>query len=151
MSKKVGLDCYFYYCSTALGDANPPADATWVEVGAVKDASASGEVGTADVTSRGNRNRRAHRPTLIDDTLELTALWDPEDAGLLAFQTARLNRTSVAIAMMDGDIEVAGSRGIVGNFYVTKFGRNEALEQGVEVPITLMHASEGEEYVVTGS
>lgn len=151
MSKKVGLDCYFYYCTTELGDANLPGDATWVEIGAIRDASVSGEVGSADVTSRGNRSRRAHRPTLIDDALDLTAMWDPDDAGLLALQTARLNRTAVAIAMMDGDIEVAGSRGIVGNFYVTKFGRNEALDQGVEVAITMVHSSEGEEYTVTGS
>jgi hypothetical protein len=150
VSKKVGLDCILYRCATVLSEENPQESASWVEVD-VRDVTMGGETGKADVTTRGNNGFRASRMTLKDSALEITGIWDRANAGLVALLNAWLNRTEIALAAMDGDIDETGSQGLVGNFQVTKFSRAEQLEQGVEVQITVDGSSEIDYYTVAGS
>lgn len=49
---------------------------------------------------------------------------------------------------MDGDIQASGNEGLAGNFSVTNFSRNEPLEEGVTVSVTVKPSSQTEWYEV---
>jgi hypothetical protein len=76
-------------------------------------------------------------------------LWETGDAGFTALKSAWANGEEIALAAMDGDIELSGSEGLVGNFAVTNFSRSEPLEEGVTVTVTVKPASQTDWYEVT--
>ena len=102
----------------------------------VKDLTLNLESGEADVTTRGNNGWRATVATLKDGSIEFEMVWDTEDAGFTAIKDAWFNNTSIEFAVMDGDIEVAGSQGLRATFSVTKFSRSEPLEEALAVSVT---------------
>jgi len=151
MSLKIGLNCKLYYSDTELdGDTVTPATATWVEIDIVRDVSIPMERGKADLPTRGSTwNQSA--TTLLTAGLEFQIKNDTADAGYIALRDAFINNTEIAVAAMDGDIEVAGAEGLASNMMVENFTRGEPLEEGVSIDVRLCPSSQTEWYESTGS
>ena len=139
MSYKLGMECKLYYDSTPLAGA--PSTGTWVEMANTKDVTLNLETGEADITTRANNGWRATAATLKDGSIEFEMLWDTNDAGFTALQTAWENSAEIALAAMDDDIAVVGSQGLASNFTVTNFSRSEPLEEAVTVSVTVKPSS----------
>jgi|DewCreStandDraft_4_1066084.scaffolds.fasta_scaffold241227_1 hypothetical protein len=131
MSVRLGLDAKLY-----RNTGTHPAPA-WNEIENVKDVTLNLEAGEADVTTRGNAGWRATVATLKDGSIEFMMVWDTEDDDFTALRDAFLNHTSIEFAVMDGDIETAGSQGLRAACAVTNFSRNEPLEEAITVSVTV--------------
>lgn len=130
MGVKLGLDAKLY---RNTGDYGSP---TWAEVKNVKDVTLNLEAGEADVSTRGNGGWRANIATLKDASLEFEMVWDTADADFTALRTAFLANGAVEFAVMDGDIESAGSQGLRALMAITNFSRSEPLEEAISVSVT---------------
>jgi len=110
--------------------------ASLTEMSNVKDVTLNLEAGEADVTTRANQGWRATAPTLRECTAEFEMLWKPGDAGFDAIKTAFLTSATLALAVLTGEKATSGTEGPRGDFSITNFSRNEALEEGVTVSVT---------------
>ena len=106
------------------------------ELSNVKDVTLNLEAGEADVTTRANSGWRATAPTLRECTCEFEMVWKDSDAGFTAVKDAFLNATTLKLAGLTGDKGVANSEGPMGDFSITNFSRNEALEEAIMVSVT---------------
>ncbi len=147
MSVKLGLDAKLY---RNTGTYDTP---TWVEMTNVKDLTLNLESGEADVTTRANNGWRATVATLKDGSIEFEMVWDTEDAGFTAIKGAWFANTSIEFAIMDGGITDAGSQGLRATFSITKFSRNEPLEEALTVSVTAKptYAEHAPEWMTVGS
>ena len=102
------------------------------EMGNVRDVTLTLEAGEADVTTRANQGWRATAPTLRECSVEFEMVWNPSDAGFTAIKTAFLTAGMVALKILDQE----GGQGPDGDFSITSFSRNEALEEAVTVSVT---------------
>ena len=128
--ERTGLDCKAYRNTGSWG---APA---WDEVPQFRDVSYDDERGQADVSSRGSKFRTT-KGTLRDVTIEGELIWQRGNAVLTAIRQAYEAGNTVELAFMDGDITVTGAEGPHAHWEIVKFGRNEPLEEGVVVPITM--------------
>ncbi len=126
----LGMDGKLYY------GADGAALAVLTEMTNVRDLNLSMEAGEADVTTRANNRWRATATTLKEATVEWEMLWKPSDAGFEAIRDAYLNGVLIELAVLDGDKVTAGTEGPRGSWAITRFGRNEPLEEGMTVPVT---------------
>ncbi|HQF60612.1 MAG: hypothetical protein KA191_15135 [Verrucomicrobia bacterium] len=120
----LGMNAKLYY-GAAGGSAA-------TEMGNVRDVTLTLEAGEADVTTRANLGWRATAPTLRECTAEFEMVWDPTDAGFSAIKNAFLTAGLVALKILDQ----AGGQGPDGDFAITSFSRNEALEEAITVSVT---------------
>ena len=120
----LGMNAKLYY-GAAGGSAA-------TEMGNVRDVTLTLEAGEADVTTRANLGWRATAPTLRECTAEFEMVWDPTDAGFSAIKNAFLTAGLVALKILDQ----AGGQGPDGDFAITSFSRNEALEEAITVGVT---------------
>jgi len=118
------------------GAAGATDPATMSEVDNVRDVTLSLEAGEADITTRGNNGWRATAPTLRECTVEFQMVWKPGDAVFEAIKTAFLTAGSVALAVLDQKVSVSGAQGPLGDFSITNFSRNEALEEAIVADVT---------------
>jgi len=123
------MDAKLYYKAGGLGAAGD-----WSELTNVRDNTLNLEKGEADVTTRGNNGWRATVGTLKDGSVEFEMIWDPEDDGFDAIQDAYFNDALIALAILDGAIETG--TGLMADFSVTNFTRNEPLEEAMTVSVT---------------
>ena len=147
MGGKLGMECKLYYDTTPLADG--PSGATWTELDKARDVNINLESAEADFTSRGNSGWRATKAALRDAGLECELVWDGADAGVEAIRAAYFSGSEIALAVMDGDIAVAGSEGFVANFVITAFNRGEPLEEAVTVSVTAKPSSKHQWYEVS--
>jgi len=134
MSIKLGLNAKLY---RNTGDYATPV---WAEMPNVKDLTLNLETGSADVTTRGNGGWRATLATLKEGTVEFESVWDADDEGFAALRQAYFSNGTVEVAVMDGDITVAGTEGLRAMMSVTNFSRNEPLEEAITASISLKPA-----------
>jgi hypothetical protein len=134
MATKLGMEAKLYY--RAAGNENPIVAANWTELDNSKDVTLNLETGEADVTTRANNGWKATAATLKDGSVEFTMVWDTADAGFNAIQAAWFAGSSIALAVMDGDLSVAGSQGLVADFAIINFSRDEPLEEAITVKVT---------------
>jgi hypothetical protein len=120
----LGMNAKLYY-------GTPGGSATF-ELSNVKDVTLNLEAGEADVTTRANQGWRATTPTLRECTVEFAMVWDPADAGFTAIKTAFLNSELIAFRILDKE----NGQGPNGDFAITSFSRNEALEEAITVNVT---------------
>ena len=125
--------------------------AALTEMGNVKDVTLTLEAGEADITTRGNDGWRATAPTLRECSAEFEMLWKPGDAGFDAIKTAFLSNSTIELAILDGPRDVEGNQGPKGQFSITNFSRNEALEEAITVSVTAKLAAFDEWTVVPGA
>lgn len=123
------------------------AVAAMTENGNVKDVTLNLEAGEADVTTRSNSGWRATAPTLRECTCEFEMIWKPGDTQFEAIKTAFLTAATIALAVLTGDKAATGSEGPAGDWSITNFSRNEALEEAVTVSVTAKLASFTEWFV----
>ena len=135
MGKKLGLDCKLYY--NAAGNENPIVPGNWTELTNCKDVTVNLEASEADLTTRANGGWRATAAALKDGSIEFEMVWDTTDAGFTAIQTAFNNRSNIGILALDGGVAVSGSQGLAADMAVVSFTRNEPMEEGVTVSVTL--------------
>ena len=131
MAQVLGFEAILYY------DADGVDVGTWTPLTNVKDVTLNMEEGEADVSTRAGEGYKATIGALIDASVEFEMVWDTDDEGFTALQAAFFARNAIGIAVMDGDIEVAGSQGLTADMAVLKFARGEALEDALKVNVTL--------------
>ena len=120
----LGMNAKLYYGASGATAAT--------EMGNVKDVTLTLEAGEADITTRANQGWRATAPTLRECSVEFEMVWNPSDAGFTAIKTAFLTAGMVALKILDQE----GGQGPDGDFSITSFSRNEALEEAVTVSVT---------------
>ena len=121
------------------------------EMSNVRDVTLSLEAGEADVTTRANSGWRATAPTLRECTVEFQMVWRPGDTVFEAIKTAFLTSGTVALAVLDQKVAVTGAQGPLGDFSITNFSRNEALEEAIVADVTAKLARFEEWYEVGGA
>ena len=109
-------------------------------MGNVRDVTLNLEEGEADVTTRANNGWRATEPTLKEASIEFEMVYDPGDTGFTKFLGAWLNRTVLAVAILDGAKDTVGTMGLWADFKVTSFTKSEPLEEGQTVSVTIKPA-----------
>ena len=117
----------------AAGETDP---AMMNEVDNVRDVTLSLEAGEADITTRGNSGWRATAPTLRECSVEFQMVWRPGDTVFDAIKAAFLSAGTVALAVLDQKRTVSGAQGPLGDFSITNFSRNEALEEAIVADVT---------------
>jgi len=120
----LGMNAKIYY-----GTAGSTASS---ELSNVRDVTVTLEAGEADVTTRANDGWRATAPTLKECTVEFEMVWKTTDAGFTAIKNAFLNNTTIALLVLSE----SGGEGMDGDFSITNFSRNEALEEAITVSVT---------------
>lgn len=125
----LGLQAKVYYRSA--GSWGSP---TWTEITNVRDVTLNLEAGEFDGSTRGSVWRRKAR-TLLDAGVDIELLHKPGNAAQNALRDAFLNGTLIDLAIMDGDITVAGTQGLRAEMSVMSFGRGEPLEEGLTIPV----------------
>jgi hypothetical protein len=118
------------------GAAGSTTPSSMSEVDNVRDVTLSMEAGEADITTRGNNGWRATAPTLRECTVEFQMVWKPGDAVFDAIKTAFLTSGTVALAVLDQKVGISGAQGPLGDFSITNFSRNEALEEAIVADVT---------------
>lgn len=152
MAEKIGFQCKAYYSSTDLdGNQNTPATVQWTEITKARDVSLELSDDEVDMSSRAGDGFKATLQGLRDWGMSFNMLWNNEDTVLAALRDAYLDRNPIALAFMDGDIEVAANEGPCGNFSVTRFERAEDMADAVVANITVKLYSYAEWYEVAGS
>jgi len=140
MDFQLGMNAKAYY-----GAADTPL-VNLVELTNVKDVNLSLDAGEADVTTRANSGWRATAATLKEASAEFEMVWKTSDAALAAIRDAYLNGTELAMCFLTDDKGTTGAEGPRGNWTITNFSRNEALEEGITISVTVK-LSKFEEWV----
>ena len=131
MSVKIGLEAKLYYCPDGIGGTP-----SWMEIASVKDVTLNQSKGEADVSTRGGGGWKAVIGTLKEATIEFELVADEDNAAYTALQDAYINNTSVGLAVMNGPIATAGSKGLWADCAILKFDRKEPLEQAITISVT---------------
>lgn len=124
MSFKLGLEGKIYY--------GPAGAKGTTELKNVKDVTLNLESSEADVTTRANNGWRATVAALKDASVEFQMVWDSEDAGVTAIKEAYFNNSAIALAILDDE----NGEGLDADFAITKFNRDEPLENAMAVSVT---------------
>jgi hypothetical protein len=104
------------------------APANLTEITSAKDITVNEEDSELDATTRGGRGYKITVGGLRDVSVDIPILYDPADPHFLALEKARLNRTTVALAFLDGDKATAGVVGTWADFSVLKKVKGEELD-----------------------
>lgn len=131
----IGADAKLYYDTTPL--AGEPSTGTWVELDIVKDVTLGRTFDEVDQTTRRSAKRKETDQGLEDNSLEFQIAYEPADPGYLALEAAYSGRLPIAMAVMGGNIETAGTRGLAGNWKVFKFEESQPLSGHVVVSVSM--------------
>jgi predicted secreted protein len=128
---RIGLDGKLYY-NTAT-----PLSPIWVEITAVRDLTLNLEKGEADASTRGSQGWRQTLGTLKDASVDITAVDNQNDAGLIALRNSFLTNAPIELAVLSGDILTPGTNGVRAIFECFGFSRGEPLEdvQTLEISV----------------
>lgn len=107
-----------------------------------QDVNLSLSANTIDITSRATSGFNATAPTTKDSTIETTSLWLKSDVGFGWVRTAFFNNLEIPVLAMDGAYNTAGNSGLIGNFTITDFGRDEPISGTMTSNVTFSGASD---------
>ena len=110
--------------TTAGGITTGAAPSNLVAMPIVRSVNLGLSTGEANGTTRAT-TWELSLPALFKNELEFEIPWQPTDAGFMALQTAFFGRTSIALAVLDGDKATIGSQGIWADYMVADFPREE--------------------------
>lgn len=102
----------------------------------VKDVTLSLSAGDTDITTRANTGWKATAPTLREAELSFKMVWKPGDALFSAIKAAFLASSTLCLAPLTDLYNASKSSGPHGNWAITKFDRNESLEEAITVDVT---------------
>jgi len=128
---KFGIDAKLYFCAAGIGGTP-----TWTELTNVRNVTLSLTKGEADVTTRANAGWKATAAVLKEGSIEFEMVWDTEDTGFTAIQTAYFQNSLIGLAVMDGPIATNGSQGLWADCMILDFSREEPLEEALSVKVT---------------
>lgn len=131
MSFVIGNECKLYRNSGSY------ASPTWLEIENVKDLSYTSEAQEADLTTRANNGYTATVATLKSISVNFGMVYDPDDVDYAALETAYDAKDVIEIAICDGPIGTTGTKGIRLSTQIFSFGQDQALTEGVTVPVTM--------------
>lgn len=129
---KLGFEGKLYFCAAGIGGTP-----TWTEITKAKNVTLNLSKNEADATTRANGGWKAVKGALKEASIEFDMPWDTTDATLTALQTAYLTNALIGIACMDGGITTAGSQGLWADIDVLEFTRDEPLDDGMGVKVTV--------------
>jgi len=148
MSVRFGIDGKLYYSTAGIGTP------TWTELSGVKNVSLNVEGKEVDVTTRASGGFALADIALMDASIEFEMPLDPDDTGYQAVETAFFARSMIGMAVMSGGVAVAKSRGLWADCKITKFDREESLEDAMVVKVTAKptHSANAPQWkVISGS
>lgn len=90
----------------------------------------------ANVTTRLSGGYEAIASTICKVSIDVPMVYDPDDTGMMALLKAALTKTTIPIAVMDGDVAGA-SRGFWADMAVTVSNKSEKLEEAQMLTFTL--------------
>ena len=132
--------------SADAGNDNKPdiSGGVGTELTITKDVTLNLEQAEADVTTRGSNGWRARVGTLKEGTVEMQIQWDTDDAAFQVMMNTWLNNGVVGLAVLDDDYTaetVPGAHdgtgtGLIANFSITNFTREEGLEEAMVANVT---------------
>ena len=129
MSKKRGKDAKLYYLSTGTRAAwpasGPPDNLT--EITNCRDLKIGFEKTEIDASTRAS-SYEAILTGLKKAPLEWGMVYDTADTAYQAIRDAFFNDTVIALAVLDGDADTAGTQGFWADWEILKFEEDEALE-----------------------
>lgn len=152
MALKLGMNGKLYYedggyspDATAGNKADLSGGAGTV-VDLAKDVTLNLETGESDVTTRGNNGWRARVATLRDGGTEFQVLWDPDSTVFQDLISAWLTNDIMGFAVLDevylaetgAGLHDGTGTGLVTNFSITNFTREEALEEAMMANVTIV-------------
>lgn len=147
MSIKIGLEAKSYRLSTGTrltwGTANADgmnagaAPGNLDELGNIGTVDYTIDDGAADVSVRAGNGWKAEIPTLSSGSFNLTFKHDPADPDVIALIASKLKRTTIALAILDGDKATAGTMGIWADFRVFTIAKGEPLEDAQTIVFTV--------------
>jgi hypothetical protein len=119
------------------------------EVPNCKDVSIPLEDDKAETSTRGNNGFKSYLNGLTDAPITITMVYDKTDADMLAFLKAKMMKTPIALAILDGDKATVGTLGLWADFQVFKFEKQEPLDgaQMVQIEVAPAYSSVGPEWV----
>lgn len=94
-----------------------------------------------DITSRATSGFKATVATLKESTIEFDAVWKKDDTFFNWLIDAWSNSSEIAVLAMDGAYDTSGNSGLIGNFTVPGFGREEPIGDVMKSSITLKGSS----------
>lgn len=146
MTNILGSEGKLYYNATAmtagvLVGQDWETTGTWVEVTAARDVTNNGDADEVDVSSRGSGGHKQTRVALRDASIDFDMVWDgvitaEPGKGVDAIRAAWFAGTEITLASLDGDMDVVGHRGLVGNFVITSCSRAEPLSDAMTFAVT---------------
>lgn len=144
---KAGREFKTYRGVSALASADA-STGTWKELENVVSCTVTrGRTSTA-VFPRGN-SYEEHVTGLRQSTINIVMAYREDDGDREALELANANDTVIAIADMDGDITVGGSRGIAGNYKVADVSVDEPENAGpAQTTFTLVPVGYQHDYTV---
>ncbi len=126
-----GFDAKLYFDASGVGASD------WSELSNCKDLTLNLTSDEADASTRANGEWKATLQGRKDASIEFEMVWNKNDAGFTAIKNAYINRATIGIAVMDGDIDTVGSEGLQANCQVMSFTRNEPLGEALTVNVTI--------------
>lgn len=120
MATKLGIKCKIYH-----GTAGTQA-ATLLKF--AQDATTTIEREEHDATVKDIDDLELIVAGIKKFSFDFKLVYDPADTSFIALQTAFLANTPVAFLILDGLKATAGTQGPDGDFYITKFQRNEEVK-----------------------
>lgn len=130
MGIRLGLDAKLYFKVGGVAESG-----SWVEIGNTKDVTLNLEKGEADASTRANNGWEAVVGTLKRGSLEFEMVWNTTDAAFNALKDSYFDNEKIGLAVLDGDS--ASGQGLVADFEVMNFSRNEPLEEAITVSVTV--------------
>lgn len=94
-----------------------------------------------DITRRATSGFRATASTVKDSTITFESLWQKNDTFFTWLSDAWLNNAEIAILAMDGAWDTSGNSGLIGNFTVPGFSREEPIADVMKSSVTLKGSS----------
>lgn len=129
MSKKRGKDAKLYYLSTGSRAAWPASGApdNLTEITNCRDLKIAFDKTEIDASTR-ESDYETILTGLKKAPLEFGMVYDTSDTAYQAIRDAFFDDTMIAMAVLDGDADTAGTQGFWADWEILKFEEDEALE-----------------------
>lgn len=146
MGAKLGLNAKVYRQTTGTrvsagsataGVVTAAAPASLDEVTCVQNVTWSIQLGSADVSTRGQNGWGADLATLKRGEFNIECVYDPADADMIAMMGAFLTGAQMAFYIASGGSTTSGTQGLWADFQVFTAAKTENLEEGQMITFTL--------------
>lgn len=143
MGKLLGQDFKPSRSTTLISDASNSAitGKTWLEMDTVADANLDQEKTEIEFATRENGGQNQYFDGPFSESLTLTIAVDSDDTHYGALKDAYVNKKEIALAVTDGPIGTAGTKGYAANFKVLSFPMTLSLSEVATVEVTARPSS----------